>query len=367
MPHPATLASPPTGPAPDRWIVDRDAVVLVTGAAGFLGHRVVAHLLQLGFRRIRCLVRPSGSVARLQSLADAAGSGATLEIIRGNLLSREDCAAMTRGAAVIYHLAAGTGSKSFADAYLNSVVTTRNLVEGALDGKSLRRFVNISSFAVYSNRGNPHGRLLDEDAPIEPDPATRAEAYCYAKVRQDELVLEYGRTRGLPCVLIRPGVVFGPGKHAITGRIGTDSFGIFLHLGGSNPIPFTYVENCAEAVVLAGLVPGVEREAFNVVDDDLPTSREFLRLYQREVRPLRSVYVPHALSYLLCWLWERYCAWSQDQLPPIFTRREWDASWKFTRYSNARLKDRLGWRPRVPMREALQRYFDDCRLPRKAA
>ena len=59
------------------------------------------------------------------------------------------------------------------------------------------------------------------------------------------------------------------------------AFGIFLHLGGSNPIPFTYVDNCADAIVLAGLTPGVDGEVFNVVDDNLPTSRQFLRLYKQ--------------------------------------------------------------------------------------
>ena len=55
-------------------------------------------------------------------------------------------------------------------------------------------------------------------------------------------------------------------------------------MGGSNTIPFTYVDNCAEAIVLAGLVKGVDGEALNIVDDDLPSSREFLRLYKNNVR-----------------------------------------------------------------------------------
>ena len=48
----------------------------------------------------------------------------------GNLLSGDDCAYATKGVAVIYHLAAGR-SDMFADAYLNSVITTRNLLQAA--------------------------------------------------------------------------------------------------------------------------------------------------------------------------------------------------------------------------------------------
>src|SRR5438874_10347596 len=51
----------------------------------------------------------------------------------------------------------------------------------------------------------------------------------------------------------------------------------------SNTIPLTYVDNCADAIVLAGLKPGVDGEVFNVVDDDLPSSRRFLRLYKQNV------------------------------------------------------------------------------------
>ena len=52
--------------------------------------------------------------------------------MKGNLLSSEDCAAATKDVAVIFHLAAGTGEKSFPDAFMNSVVTTRNLLEASL-------------------------------------------------------------------------------------------------------------------------------------------------------------------------------------------------------------------------------------------
>jgi len=121
------------------------------------------------------------------------------------------------------------------------------------------------------------------------------------------------------------------------------------------------VDNCAEAIVLAGLKPGVDGEVFNVVDDDLPSSRHFLRLYKNNVLDFKSLYLPHFLSYLLCWSWERLSAWSDGQLPPAFNRKRWHAFWKDTRYSNRKLKVRLGWAPRISMAEGLRRYFEACR------
>src|SRR5207302_10170549 len=105
-------------------------------------------------------------------------------------------------------------------------------------------------------------------------------------------------------VLVRPGVVYGPSKTEITGRVGSGALGLFLHLGGSNVIPFTYVDNCADAIVLAGIRNGVDGAVLNVGDDDLPTSRHFLRLYQRHVGPLGSIPVPRVASYALWSAWQ---------------------------------------------------------------
>jgi nucleoside-diphosphate-sugar epimerase len=336
-----------------------DDPVLVTGATGFLGPRVVAALCARGFTSIRCLARPSSDVSRLGVLGSR-HAGSQLEIVRGNLLSRMDCAAMVKDVAVVLHLAAARGEKSFPDAFMNSVVTTRNLLEASVAAGSLRRFVNVSSFTVYGGAGSS-GDLLDETCASEPNPELRGDAYCFAKVKQDEIVLAYGRRFSLPFVIVRPGYIYGPGNEAITGRVGIRPFGVFLHLGGSNTIPFVYVDNCADAIVLAAITPGVDGEVFNVVDDDLPSSRQFLRLYKRQVRRFRSIPVPHLVSHGLCGAWEAYSNWSDGQLPPVFNRRSWHAYWARRRYSNAKVKARLGWTPRVATRDGLERYFASCR------
>ena len=342
----------------DNFTILPDDLILVTGAAGFIGRRVVERLLERGFRNVRCLARRHPA-----HVADLAlrRNGVRVEIVEGNLLSRADCATAAAGAAVIYHLAAARGEKSFPDAFLNSVVTTRNLLDAAGSAGSLRRFVNVSSFTVYAATPRRRSRLLDESWPVEECPESRGDAYCYAKVKQDALVADYGRRFGLPYVIVRPGYVYGPGNEAITGRVGIGTFGIFLHLGGPNTLPLAYVDNCAEAIVLAGLKNGIDGQIFNVVDDDLPSSRQFLNLYKRNVRRFRSIYLPHSISYALCGLWEWYSGWSEGQLPPTFNRRSWRAYWQRTRYSNDKLKTALGWKQRVTTSEALQLYFRSCR------
>lgn len=340
-------------------IIHLDDPIVITGANGFIGSRLVAALLDLGYSNLRCFTRPSRHATRLDDIV--ASNGQRIKIFHGNLLSRNDCAAVTEDATVIYHLAAGRGEKSIPDAFLNSVVTTRNLLEASLQHGCLKRFVNVSSFTVYTNTNKRCTRLLDEDCPVETQPELRGEAYCFAKSKQDAIVAEYGEKFGLPFVIVRPGFVYGPGNTGITGRVGLGTFGMFLHFGGPNKIPLSYVDNCADAIALAGLIKDVNGEVFNVVDDDLLSSREFLRLYKHNVKRFRSIYIPHLVSYALCFLWERYSAWSQGQLPPAFNRRVWNAMWKKTEYSNQKLKLRLGWRQRVPTSEGLTRYFEACR------
>jgi nucleoside-diphosphate-sugar epimerase len=340
-------------------LIGQDDLILVTGAAGFIGLRVVHNLLDKGYHHIRCLIRPSSNAAEIINLIETRLYPG-LHIYRGNLLSREDCREIVRDVAGVIHLAAGRGEKSVPDAFVNSVVTTRNLLEACAGHGCIRRLVNISSFTVYSN-AETGASVLSESRELERHPELRGEAYCFAKTRQEELVATLGRERGIPTVTLRPGVVYGPGNLPISGRVGIDTFGIFLHMGGSNRIPLSYVDNCAEAIVLAVLTPGIDGEAFNVVDDDLPTSREFLREYKRRVKHFSSVFVPKTCSYLLCSLWERYSTWSEGQVPPVFNRRRWNSLWRKTRYTNQKMKDQIGWKQVISTKAALDLYYAACR------
>jgi nucleoside-diphosphate-sugar epimerase len=338
----------------DNWIINKSDFVLITGANGFIGSKVFEILLEYGLTRLRCLVRSSRNLSKLKRIANS--SKAKVEFFQGNLLSRDTCQIAAKGVSIIYHLAAGV-EKSFPGCFLNSVVATRNLLDAVIKEQTLKRFVNISSIAVYSNEKIRRGGLMDESCEVDTKFVERCEPYTYGKAKQDELVLEYAKKQNLPYVIVRPSVVFGPGKAKITDRIGTDTFGVFLHLGLNNIIPLTYLDNCAEAIVLAGLRKGIEGHVFNIFDDDLPTSREFLRLYKREVRSFFSIPVPYWAWLFLNIFWEKYSKWSEGQLPPVFNRKACAVYWKGNTYSNKKAKRLLGWHPKVHMGAALERFF----------
>jgi len=330
--------------------------VLVTGSTGFIGSRVVKTLIHYGVGDVRCFVRPSSRLANLNHVVENTNGGSRIELVKGDLSSRRDCWKAAEDVAIVYHLAAGF-DKSFAGAFMNSALATRNLMDAFLEVGRPKRFVNVSSFAVYSNLKLRRRAMLDEFCPLKDAPQKRFDAYGFGKLKQDELVREYGVKRNLPYVIVRPGYVFGPGRQELNGRVGINTFGFFLQVGGSNSLPLTFVDNCAEAIVLAGLKTGIDGEVFNVVDDELMNGHQFLNAYKK-VKPFRSIRIPYMLAYGMCALWEKYSEWSQGQLPPAFNRRRCAAEWKPMRYSNSKLKERVGWKPRVPMAKAMKAFLN---------
>src|SRR6266700_7601136 len=233
--------------------------ILVTGSNGFIGSKVVEKLLEYGFANLRCFVRPSSNLSRLHKAFSRFDAGKNVELVTGDLLSSEDCRKATEGVSIIYHLAAGM-EKSFAGAFMNSALATRNLMDAVLRYGQPKRFVNVSSFAVYSTLSLKRGDLLDETCLLEDAPQERFDAYGFGKLKQEELVKKYGRKYELPYVIVRPGYVFGPGKRELSGRVGIGTFGFFIQVNGSNFLPLTFVDNCAEAIVLAGLRANVDRQ-----------------------------------------------------------------------------------------------------------
>jgi nucleoside-diphosphate-sugar epimerase len=219
-----------------------------------------------------------------------------------------------------------------------------------------RRFVLVSSLGVHASGGLRAGDVLDEDCPLDPEPHLR-DAYTYSKLAQEQAARKACRAGGLPLVVIRPGVIYGPGRDCLSSRVGLRVGGLFVRMGGRQRLPYTFVDNCADALVLAGTVPGVAGEAFNIVDDNPPTGRELLRRYQAVVSPVHGVAVPGWAIGSLSLACEWYHRWSRGLVPAVITPYKSRALWNPLCYSNAKAKARLGWRPLVNFDQGLEQTF----------
>jgi nucleoside-diphosphate-sugar epimerase len=321
---------------------------------------VAERLLAHGFTDIRCMLRDQGKAARLKTIAERFPA-AHVECISGNLGSRADCARAVAQVSLVIHLAAGMKGPA-ADLFLNSVVASNNLLAALAarpDPPEKTRVVLISSFGVYGVARLPRRALVNEDAPLESNPELR-DVYSYSKLRQELLFREWAAKEHFELVVLRPGVIYGPGGGHMSTRVGLQAGSLYLHLGGRNLLPLSYVENCAEAIALAAMHPDTANQVYNVHDDQLISCAQFLRQYKKNVKRLRSVRIPYYLMLFLSSLLERYRRRSSGQIPSILTPYKVASSWKGNRFSNLKLHS-IGWKQIVSTPEALDITFKSLR------
>jgi nucleoside-diphosphate-sugar epimerase len=246
---------------------------------------------------------------------------------------------------VIFHMAAAT-SGSHAEAMRGTVVGSQHLVDAfAATGA---RFVLASSFSVYKLSALRRWAVLDEKAPVESCLRLR-DSYTITKTRQELLVRERCGRLGLPLVVIRPGKIYGPGTIGMPPQLGLDLKGVaFVWMGGHHLLPLTHVSNCADAICLAGIREAAVGETLNIVDDDLPTQRAFMRLYRKCGGPVgRAVRIPDWMFAAFVRMMERGNRMTKGNVPPVLSRYRAANVWKPLRYSNERAKEILGWTPRI--------------------
>jgi len=329
-------------------------MILVTGGNGFLGQWDVRKLLERTQASIRCLVRPSPASPAVSGVV-AQWPGRKIELHPASLPAPAAAlAAALDGVRVVVHIAAGKQGSAPA-LVANTVVGSEALFQAAVRAR-VERFVLVGSLGVHDTASLPGGAMVDEDTPLDPHPEWR-DPYTFSKHRQETLAREYALNHGLPLVVVRPGVIIGPSAEILVTRVGLRMFGMLLHLGGANRLPFTYVSNCADALVDAATRTSLGSDTFNVVDDDLPTSRQIVRAYRSKVRRVRSIFLPRmALGPVA-----RMNAWAnrrtQGQIPIVFSEYDARTIWKNLSFSNERAKSLLGWIPAVPMRAALEATF----------
>jgi nucleoside-diphosphate-sugar epimerase/peptidoglycan/xylan/chitin deacetylase (PgdA/CDA1 family) len=326
--------------------------VLVTGAAGFLGSALIGRLLAHGYREIRCNVRRRRDIPKLDALLHEYPD-TRLEYCVGDLRYREDAARAVNGVQLIFHLVAGKKGTA-ADLFLNSVVASRNLLDALADRKPMR-IVLVSSFGVYGVVGLGRRAPVNEETMLEPCPERR-DHYSYSKLRQEQLFWEYQKRNGFELVVLRPGVIYGPGGGHFSNRVGLTIGNCQLHFGGNNLLPLSYVDNCAEAVMVAGTHPSAAGQVYNVHDDDLPTCRQYLRAYKTNVAKIRSISIPYFGVRLLSSMVTKYNRYSKGQLPAILTPYKSASQWGGNRFDNSKLRS-IGWKQLVPTAEGLQRSF----------
>lgn len=222
--------------------------VLVTGAAGFVGCRVVERLLGEGLEviGIDSFDEAYPRDHKVRALAELAGR-CGFRFVEGNVLDRHCFGPLVRGAQVVVHAAGRAGVRSsIADAagvaranvYATAAVVTTAQRAG------VRRLVHLSSSSVYGNAPTP---FAEDTAWLRP-----ASPYAASK-RAAELVMARAVRTGARVAMLRLFSVYGPGQ-----RPDQAAWQFASRLAAREPVAqygdgsalrdFTYVGDVAQAV-----------------------------------------------------------------------------------------------------------------------
>ena len=314
--------------------------ICVTGGTGFVGRFLVRALLAQG-DRVRVVARPS---PRADALAS---SGA--EILRGDLSDAQAISHAVEGAEVVYHLAAKVGSPGKPRDYFDANVAGTERLLAACVQHGIAQLVYLSSLAVYGPV--EAGERIDEDTPLDPHPELR-DPYAESKIAADRMVASWAQQIGLPTVILRPGIVFGPGRQLPIGILGFRLGKIEVVFGNpQNRIPLNYVENLVDAT-RAAATPGSGLRQFNIIDDDdltLARYHEIKRAADHSTTRFSSAW-PLYLASPFAEVLRPLISMGDTRL----SRHQLRRALQDRRYDTSRIRRETGWRPRVPLEEAIR-------------
>src|SRR3989338_6009105 len=295
--------------------------ILVTGATGFVGANLV-HRLVAKKADVYCMVRPKSDMWRLKGVlgrlavhkADLADARAVKRVVRN---VRPD---------VVYHAAAHglfLKQEEAEQMAASNVLGTVNLLEALHHTGTVRRIVNIGSFAEY----NPDELYISENSPLCP-----SNAYGASKASQSFFAQYYARCYKMPIVIMRPTLIYGPYEEArrlVPASILAQLRVVTLKLSSPKPRKdFLFIEDALDAFELAvrrDIAPG---EIFNIGLGKEYSIQEVVSAIQH----CTKVSVP------LQW--------------GLLEGRPWDSPQKHT-YDISKAKRLLGWRPSHTLEDGL--------------
>jgi len=310
-------------------------VIMVTGAAGFVGRHTVEAARKRG-HKVCAVVRRTNSVP--QKWRDDAGITPFVCDLAtdpaGIVLALKDVTS-------IIHTAASLSGDEQAQ-MRDTVAATEAVLTAIKQQSNPVHLVLASTISVYDTMTVKTGETVDEETKLETNPVKR-DAYCRGKLAQEILCKGAGIDK---LSILRIGIIFGKGR-ILNSHLGIGIGPILLRLGGRGQLPLCYVKHCAKALVLAAENPAT---VVNVVDDDLPDRSLFITVLRKSGWP-KFVFPLH---------WKFFDFLSTvfspiaGRLPGLLRKPVLHARMKPLNYSNKKLHQQLGWTADYTFKQAMQ-------------
>ncbi len=238
--------------------------VLVTGATGFIGGRVVERLLLEEGAKVRALVRNFSTASRIARFP--------LDMIHGDLTEADKVREAMQGCDVVFHCAHDSSNEAALSG--DAARGTQNVCAAAL-AAGVARLVHLSTFAV-------HGATSDGDL-TEAMPWGQANhPYTSAKRATEEVVVKMTREQNLPAVVLQPTIVYGPFCKAWTDKPVSDLQTGLVPLvdGGAGFCNAVYIDDLVDAMFLAATRPDVSGEVFLISGEQPVTWKQFYGAFE---------------------------------------------------------------------------------------
>lgn len=308
--------------------------VLVTGASGFTGGALTASLVKAG-ARVRGLVRSERKGERV------AAAGA--EQVIGDITDRASLRRAMPGCEIVFHVAAALDGP-WARQYAANVNGTGNVAEIAYEA-GVRRVVHVSSISTY---GFDTPDELTEDTPLRPG----IDFYGRTKALAEQRFWQVVQTSGMEGVIVRPGMIYGPGSNFWTRaafRL-VRSLPVPLFGSGVVPCPLISIGDVVDLLLIAAEHPNAVGEAFNAVMDPPPTWFEYLDAYAKMAGRTSYPVMPGWMLRGLAALAEPLTGLLGQPQP---TRGQVSLLLEYHHYSAAKAAALLDWRARVSLAEGM--------------
>ncbi len=321
--------------------------VLVTGGTGFVGKHLIRQLRAAG-DDVRALVRLGSDRQGVAALG--------AEIATGDLDDLDSLRAACDGCEVVYHSAARVEIVGTEDEFHRTTVAGTTRLLTAAREKGVRRFVHLSSCAVYSPATLASGCEIDEDTPSSEPP--KWFAYGRAKYHA-ELVVQEKAGSQLEWVIARLGYIFGPGNrtmHSYLAPIMTDD--LMMIIGdGSNEMALIYVEDAVRAVVLAGRHPQAAGQTIIIAGNERVTQKQYFdALADGFGIPRIKKRISYKVAFFFAWLGEFLIRKGPRQ--GAMRRSAIALTGLPQRIRCDRTQQLLDWRPQVKFDEGIRKAFD---------
>lgn len=313
--------------------------ILVTGASGFIGQATVHELLKHGHSVI--------AMVRRAESAKCLPTGVRIVLCDLSEGANEDFENAIGQSDGVIHLAASLRG-TWEDHQTSTLGGTRNLMEAIAKSSQKPRVVLVSSMSVYGSGRDLICSVIDETTPLETELNDR-DAYCRAKIAQEQIATGYAHQLGLELRIVRPGSVYDK-AHIWNAHVGPTIGSAVFCLAKGGEIPMLHVMNCASALRLSIEMPVYAgNSVLNIVDDLLPSRDAYLRALQHTGWPRIIVPVPwqyvNALTTFLSFIPAR--------LPGLLHGPTLRARMMPVEYSNDRIKATLGWKPTLTFEDVI--------------